>query len=332
MDTINVLVISPVGEECLRQIAAVSPSLSVSDASDLWHDAGGTAVELKGDALREKQDARLAQAHIIYGYIPAGIDTARAPRLRWIQTMLAGVDRFLNADLVRSRVIVTNTSGIHATSVSELALEMMLMCTKRALLRFEMKQKKEWQKFIPVTLRSQTVGILGLGSIGREVARLAKCFGARVIAMDEKAVRSRYADLLLPPEQLPGLLSESDFLVLTLPLTPDTRRLIGARELRAMKPTAYLINVARGEIVDEASLVQALSEHWIAGAGLDVFAREPLPAESRLWDLPNVIMSPHVGGRMANYNDVATDLFCDNLKRYLAGKRLRNIVNKKKGF
>jgi phosphoglycerate dehydrogenase-like enzyme len=137
---------------------------------------------------------------------------------------------------------------------------------------------------------------------------------------------------LLPREQLPRLLEESDFVVLCLLFTTETNKLIGEKELRTMKPTAYLINVVRGDIVDEDALIRALSEHWIAGAGLDVFAIEPLPADSRLWEFPNVIFSPHIAGVMEGYYLQATEIFCKNLRHYLSGKNLFNVINKKKGY
>jgi phosphoglycerate dehydrogenase-like enzyme len=143
--------------------------------------------------------------------------------------------------------------------------------------------------------------------------------------------RARYVDILLPPTQLGRLLAESDFVVLALPLTSETSRLIGEDELRAMKSTAYLINIARGDVVNEEALVRALEEKWIAGAGLDVVATEPLPAASRLWELPNVILSPHVSGGMEDYAMRATELFSENLRRYLGGKKLVNVVDKKRG-
>tara|TARA_Y100000031_G_scaffold111295_1_gene122714 strand:- start:31 stop:435 length:405 start_codon:yes stop_codon:yes gene_type:complete len=133
-------------------------------------------------------------------------------------------------------------------------------------------------------------------------------------------------------EQLQQLLAESDFVVLALPLTPETNKFFGEEELRAMKSTAYLINIARGGVVDEEVLIRALDEHWIAGAGLDVFAAEPLPTDSRLWELPNVILSPHVSGGMEDYTIEATELFSENLRRYLNGKKLLNVVDKKKGY
>jgi phosphoglycerate dehydrogenase-like enzyme len=186
-----------------------------------------------------------------------------------------------------------------------------------------------------MVLRSKTVGIVGLGHIGREVARLAKAFGMRVVATRRSArqsQRARYVDRLFAPDQLLQLLSESDFVVLTLPLTKETHKIIGEAELRSMKPTAYLINVARGQVVDEEALARVLEEHRIAGAGLDVFTREPLPADSRLWKLPNVIISPHIAGYMENYSEQATAVFCENLRRYLGGKRLINVVGKERGY
>jgi len=249
--------------------------------------------------------------------------------------MIVGVDYNIYADIFKSPVIVTNARGMHGTQVSELVLEMMLMFAKQAPLCFQMKQKREWGRFLPMLLHSKTVGIVGLGTIGREIARLAKAFRMRVVANWRSARRvmgARYVDKLLPREKLPELLSESDFVVLSLPATPETDNLIGEKELRAMKSTAYLINISRGSVVDEAALIRALDEHRIAGAGLDVFAAEPLPPDSRLWEFPNVIYTPHIGGRLENYNAVAAELFCENLRRYLSGKRLFNIVDKKKGY
>jgi phosphoglycerate dehydrogenase-like enzyme len=198
-----------------------------------------------------------------------------------------------------------------------------------------MKQKREWRRFPPTVLRGKIVGIVGLGHIGREVARLSKAFGMKVIATrrsTKKAGTARYVDRLMPAAQLPSLLKESDFVVIGTPHTPETHHLIEEKELGMMKSTAYIINIARGGIINEAALVKALDEKMIAGAGLDVTEKEPLPTASRLWDFDNVILSPHVSGGMEDYMARATELFCDNLKRYLAGKRLRNVIDKKKGY
>jgi D-2-hydroxyacid dehydrogenase (NADP+) len=293
-------------------------------------------AELRGDAAaREQFDALLAEAEVIYGLMLSQNILARAPKLKWVQTMSAGVDRFATTDIWQSPVILTGVSGIHATPIGEFALEFMLMFAKQAPLCFQMQQKHKWQRFMPTVLRSKTVGIVGLGSIGREIARLSKAFGMRVIATRRsvrQATRARYVDKLLPSKQLQQLLAESDYVVLALPLTPETRGIIGEKELRTMKSTAYLINIARGGVVDEKALIRALDEKWIAGAGLDVVATEPLPADSRLWEFDNVILTPHVSGGMEDYAARATEIFCENLRRYLHGKKLINVIDKKKGY
>ena len=331
MESVNVLVTSGIiDDECLQQITSISPKIRLTDATDLFR------AERSGDpAVKEKLDALLAEAEVIFGSrLPQNV-FRRAPKLKWIQALDAGVEKILDAEMVKSSVILTNVSGIHATPIGEFILEMMLMFVKRAPFCFELKQKKQWQRFTPSVLRGKTVGILGLGSIGREVARLSKAFGMRVIATRrsvKRAGRARNVALVLPPEQIRQLLSDSDFVAITLPFTAETDKLIGEAELRAMKSTAYLINIGRGGIIDEGALVRALSENWIAGAGLDVFATEPLPVDNKLWELPNVIFSPHVAGGMEDYNIKATELFCENLRRYLDGKKLFNVVNKKVGY
>jgi len=330
VESVNLLVTTALDEAILQQIAAVSSRIKLTSVSEL------IKAEKKGDAAAEKQmDALLAVAEIIYGFsLPENV-IARAPKLKWFQTVSAGVDRFLDDKFRQSSVIMTSVSGIHSVPIGEFVLGMMLMLAKQAPLAFQQKRQQQWQPFAPMILRSKTVGIVGLGNIGREVARLAKAFGMRVVATRRSArqsQRARYVDRLFSPDQLLELLSQSDFVVLTLPLTKETHSIIGEAELRSMKPTAYLINVARGQVVDEEALIHALEESRIAGAGLDVFTKEPLPADSRLWGLPNVIISPHVAGLMEDYGVQATAVFCENLRRYLAGKRLINVVNKERGY
>jgi len=336
MDFVNLLVVSRISEESKRQIEAVSPRIKLWDTSHLWSAPTKVRDEHQKEDFSSKEfDALLAQAEVIYGFRPPQNVIARAPKLKWIQGMLAGVDYFLDKEIVRSPVIVTNTSGIHATPVSEAALEMMLMLAKHAPVFFQQKQQRKWQRFLPELLHSKTAGIVGLGNIGKEVARLSKAFGMRVLATRRsvrRAGQARNVDKLLPKEDLPELLSESDFVVLTLPFTTETNKMIGERELKTMKPTAFLINVGRGETVDEEALIRALEERWIAGAGLDTYVTEPLPESSKLWELPNVFISPHVSGMLKNYDIVANQLFCENLRRYLNGKKLLNVVNKKRGY
>jgi phosphoglycerate dehydrogenase-like enzyme len=174
-----------------------------------------------------------------------------------------------------------------------------------------------------------------LGKVGEGIARAAKAFDMRVVATRRHVTEqetSAAVDTLYPSDRLPEMLGESDFVVVTVALTKETQKLIGERELRAMKPTAYIINIARGSVIDEAALTKALKEKWIAGAGLDVFEKEPLPQNSELWTLPNVIITPHVAGLMPDYNARAMEVFCENLKRYLAGQPLINVINRTRGY
>jgi phosphoglycerate dehydrogenase-like enzyme len=330
-DTVNVVVSSPVlDEEDLGKITSISPRVKVRDIWDL------SRADLKGDsAARNELDTVLVDAEVVYGFrLPRNL-IARAPNLKWVQVATAGVDRFLDDDFRRSPVILTNVSGIHATPISEFVMEQMLMFAKKAAFCFELKQKKQWQHYEPTVLRGKTVGIVGLGNIGKEVARLSRAFGMRVIATRRstpRTPRARNVDLMLPRQELPRPLAESDYVVITLPYTRETHNLFGEKELRAMKPSACLINIGRGGIVDEDVLARALAENWIAGAGLDVFATEPLPPDSQLWELPNLLFSPHVSGDMENYIGQATDVFYKNLRRYVEGKRLFNVVNKQLGY
>lgn len=338
MKSLNVLVITPAfdrsltnaDEEILRRISQAGPGINVRDASEL------AVAEYRGDpTAKSKLDAMLAETEVIYGHIMPQNLLKRAPRLKWVQTMSAGVDRFAKMDIWQSPVIITGVSGIHATPIGEFALQFMLMFAKGAPLCFQMKQKREWKRFTPYVLRGKTVGIVGLGNIGREVARLSKAFGMRVIANRRsvtKQRRTRYVDMLLPAGQLNRLISQSDYIVVATPLTPETRGIIGEKEIRAMKPSAYLINISRGGLVDEEALIRALDEKRIAGAGLDVVATEPLPPESRLWEFDNVILSPHVASGMEDYVERATEVFAENLGRYLSGKKLLNVVDKKRGY
>ena len=329
MKSLNILVTRKIEDAYLKQIASVSPNIKVLDGSDL------AAAERKGDlSSKDKLDDMLARTEILFCDWPPKNVVSRSPNLKWIQSMLAGVDVAVYADVFQSPVILTNTRGIHGAQMSELTFEMMLMLAKQAPKTFENKQKKKWERFIPVVLQSKTLGVIGLGSIGQEIARLGKAFGMKVVASrrSNNTAGTKYVDTLINREHLPELLSQSDFVVLALPATPESINMIGEKELHCMKPSAYLINVARGTVIDEKALIKALKEGWIAGAGLDVYVTEPLPETSPLWELPNVILNPHVGGVIETYNLLAINVFCDNLKRYLEGKRLRYIVNKKRGY
>jgi phosphoglycerate dehydrogenase-like enzyme len=328
---INIVVSRPVRlnwpTDCLQEITAVSSRIKLNDISELIE------AEAKGDIAATAQiDSILKEAEILYGNISPKTFMSRAPKLKWIQTPLAGVDFFLKPEIINSPVILTN-ARIHGTQIRELVFNLMLMLARQSYQHFRYQQQKKWQPIMPSLLEKKTIGILGMGNIGQAVAKLSKAFGMRVVAMRARAaIPNKYVDITYPPTGLREILAQADYLVIILPLTPETRNLIGETELRAMKPTAYLINVARGGIVDEAALIRALRENWIAGAGLDVFATEPLPADSELWDLPNIIISPHNAGTRPDYYELATKQFCKNLKLYLSGKELINVVDKQKGY
>ena len=280
-------------------------------------------------------DSLLREAEVIYGLrLPQNI-LERAPRLKWVQTSSAGVDTLVGTKLWQSDVILTTTSGIHIIPMREHVLGMMLMFVRHAPIYFVNKQRKVWKQDLPDQLCGKTLGVVGLGKVGEGIARAAKAFDMRVVATRRHAAKhgtSSAVDTFYPTDKLLEMLGESDFVVVTVALTKETQKLIDERELRAMKPTAYIINIARGSVIDEGALTKALKEKWIAGAGLDVFEKEPLPKDSELWTLPNVIITPHVAGIMPDYNARAMEVFCENLKRYLAGQPLINVIDRTKGY
>jgi len=287
-------------------------------------------------SLPERFASLMAEAEVLYGLMVSTEQArkvlAAMPALRWFQSTSAGVDELIGADYDERHIVVTTSSGVHATPIAEFALHLMLMFAKQAARSLKAQQEKRWDRFTPTELRDCTIGIVGLGHIGSEVARLVKGFGCRLLAVDRAASAADLVDKLFPPSQLTQMLGESDFAVLSVPLSNETHHLIGEGELRAMKPTAVLINVCRGAVVDEAALVRALKEGWIAGAGLDVFEREPLPPEGELWGLENVIISPHVSGANVHYFERAVPIFCGNLRRYLDGRALVNAIDPERGY
>ncbi len=270
--------------------------------------------------------------------MPADI-LERAPALRWVQLTSAGADRLAESELPR-RLTLTTASGIHAVPIGEYVLGVMLAFAKGLPGAMRSQAERTWRPYLAEELHARTVGVVGLGAIGGYVAKLAKADGMRVLAI-RRSARQRatgpdtgnpQVDELLPPSELPYLLAESDYVVLSLPLSRESHGLIGEQELRAMKPVARIINISRGGVVDEAALVRALKEGWIAGAALDVTEHEPLPPDSELWGMENVILTPHISGGTPVYMERAVDLFCDNLNRYLQGQPLRNVVQPERGY
>lgn len=266
-----------------------------------------------------------------------------APHLRWLQAPSAGVDQLHTSTILdaESGVIVTTASGIHVTTISEYVFGSMLMFNRSWPAMVEYQFRHEWAHDTHTyhlrerELAGRTLGIVGLGNIGRRIAQVARAFGMQVLATRRSAQGNEQVpgvDRVYPMQQLHEMLHLCDYVVLAMPLSADTEKMIGAPELRAMRPDAYLVNIARGRVVDEAALIQALREGWIAGAGLDVTAQEPLPPESPLYDLPNVILTPHVSGASEHYEARLADLFADNLRRYRTGQPLLNRYDPDRGY
>ena len=257
----------------------------------------------------------------------------KATKLKWVHALAAGVDRLLFPEFVNSPIMLTNSSGVHSIPISEHVLGMMLMFTRGFHESMRSQFQKKWERPTPSELYGKTLGIIGFGSIGERVGQLGKCCGMRVIGLKRNAdYATASADEILPPDDLDILLGQSDFVVISLPLTPQTTHYISLKELKKMKNTAYLINISRGKTVKQADLIHALQSGIIGGAGLDVFEEEPLPPDSPLWEMKNVIITPHYAGSTPEYFNRAISIFCDNLEQYLKGELLLNQVDKKKGY
>ncbi len=284
---------------------------------------------------REEMAAVLEEVEIATALVPGSL-LATAPRLRWFHGWGAGVDGLLrHPGLAERDFILTNTSGIHPNQMTEHTLALMLAFARRLPEALRAQAGRTWRHMENTEvfeLAGKTLLVVGLGAIGQRIAHVAAALGMHVLGIRRRPGPLPGIEHVAGIESLPEHLPEADFVVLVTPLTPETRGLIGERELRLMKQDAILINVARGGVVDEAALVHALRGGWIAGAGLDVFEQEPLPADSPLWDMPNVIITGHYGGVTPAYDDRAFEVFLDNLGRYRAGEPLRNVVDKRLGY
>jgi phosphoglycerate dehydrogenase-like enzyme len=265
---------------------------------------------------------------------------ARAPHLTWVHSATSGVERALTPAALARDVLVTNARGVFSRPIAEHVLLMILAVSRHLPQLLELQRERTWQPLEGRELRELTVGIVGYGSLGRAVASLASSFGSRVTADEQGAAADGddgfpfepRLDRVVGPAGLHELLSESDVVVLAAPLTPETEGMIDEAAIAAMKRDAWLINVARGRLVDDTALVRALRENRVGGAALDTFRDEPLPPTSPYWDLPNVILTPHTAWSSARVLDRSVDLFCDNLVRFSRGEPLRNVVDPTAGY
>jgi phosphoglycerate dehydrogenase-like enzyme len=293
----------------------------------------------------EELSSRLPEAEVLCSYWLPSNWRELTPNLRWLQVAGAGIDSLRTTGLLdaESNILVTTAVGIHSITIGEYVFGSMLMFNRSwpQMVRLQDQgiwpSNSNWYKLERLELSDQTLGIVGLGHIGRRVAQLGKAFGMRVLATKRsvQAVQQETdtdVDVVYPPSLLRKMLAQCDYVVLAVPLTPETDKLIGEAELRAMKSHAYLVNVARGRVVDEKMLIRALEERWIGGAGIDVTDKEPLPSDSPLFKLPNVILTPHISGDSIYYGKRLTALFADNLRRYRTGEPLRNRYDSVRGY
>ncbi len=352
---VHVTIALPMSAALIERIRLASPRLAVThlsrmqrhvyrDGRPLWAGYNEPPIpdEESESEARTALEQILAQTQVLLTnpIVPDDI-LVRAPALAWLQLTSAGVDRLVDSDVVRSgRVRVTTASGLHAVPISEYVLGAMIAFAKGFPRALAAQQETAWRPFWPQELEGATIVIVGLGAIGGRVAQLAKALGMRVLGVRRSAAQRLVGpatgdasiDQLVPAAELPAALSEADYIVLAVPLTDDTRGLIGEAELRSMKPGAVIINIARGPVIDQPSLVRALREGWIAGAALDVTDPEPLPPDNELWSAPNVMITPHISGGTPRYMERAVGIFCDNLERYLSGGLLRNVVDPARGY
>lgn len=295
----------------------------------------------------------IANTEILYttSYYP---EPEQAPMLRWIQLNSAGMNHAFKHRVIQAEdIMVTSASGIHATNMAHYTIMMMLMFNYRMRMFMDLQSKSQWPQekfgsFAPVDMSKQTVGIVGYGSIGRELGRLCAEMGMTVLASKRDIMKTAEIDeyvkpgtgdptgdipeRIYPAEAIESMAKDCDYLVLIVPMTEATHHMINDSVFDAMKETAVLVNIARGAVVDEKALITALSSGKIGGAALDVFEEEPLPATSPLWDMDNVIITPHISGFTKDYHEKASRVFKENLRRYLDNEPLLNQLNRSKGY
>ena len=297
-------------------------------------------VNVMSPATREEAEALLPEADAVLGFIVRPENLARARRLRWIHSTAAGVTGMLFPELVASDVVVTNARGLHADAMAEHALAVMLAFARKLHRArdwqhaHEWAQGRTWEEAPSIgSLAGTTLGLIGLGAIGSAIAVRAKALGMRVLAVRRRpAIDPGPADEQWPVSRLREVLPRVDWLVIAAPQTSETERLIGREELASLRPGARLMNLGRGALVDEPALIEALRAKQVAGAALDVFEKEPLPPSSPLWDLPEVILTPHTSGLAPRLWERAMEQFTANLRRFVAGEPLANVVDKRAGY
>jgi len=311
----TVAVLKSLADRHAAMIAAVDPRIRVVRVTDrtTW--------------LSEAPDAE-----IIMGFRPLREGALRARHLRWIHAIGAGVEN-LCQDVAGTEIRVTN-SHVHGDAIADHVFAFILSHTRRLREAHDFQAVRRWvhRELLGTPLAGRTIGVLGLGTIGVSVARRVVAFGMRVVGTKRRPEPIPGVERVLPPDEIDAVLREASVLALTLPLTPATRGILGARELALLPEGAFVVNIGRGGQIDEAALVAALQSGRLGGAGLDVFADEPLPPDSPLWTTPRLMITPHVAGDFPGYMDRMVPLFCENLSRYRAGQPLQNVVDTALGY
>jgi phosphoglycerate dehydrogenase-like enzyme len=341
-EQVSVLIASPLETEHANRIGAADPRVRLLYEPDLLpiprypSDHGGVARDLDAAGLA-KWAALRAQADVSFDFdwqSPATMP-ANCPKLRWVQGTSAGIGGLLErTGLIGAPITFTTASGVHGAPLAEFTLLGLLYFAKDVPWLARQQARHRWERHARGLLRGSKVLLVGLGGVGREVARLLAAAGVEVWAAGRPGRSYQVAGVTkcTDDEHLSDLLGEVDALVLACPLTDRTRNLIGARELALLPPGAVLVNLARGQVVDEEALIAALAGGHLGGACLDVFATEPLPASSPLWDMPNVLVSPHSASTVPDENRLLADLFTANLRRWLAGEPLLNVFDVSAGY
>lgn len=280
----------------------------------------------------EPPDDLLARAEALVGWRPPARLAARAPRLRWMQALSAGVERWLESSDLPAGAVLTCARGVHRVQMPENILAAIFLATKDLGGIVLDQRERRWRRRVPEVLAGKTLGILGVGTIGAELARKAAALEMRVIGTRREPAPVPCVERVYGPDGVGEVLSQSDYVVLLLPSTPETRGIVNRKTLALMKPTAWLLNFARGDLVVDQDLVEAAQERRIAGAVLDVFVEEPLTAESPLWTTEHVVIFPHIGGHHPQRDEIVARLWVENLQRWAEGRPLRHVVDRAQGY
>jgi phosphoglycerate dehydrogenase-like enzyme len=340
MSTYTLLLCTYLEPAHVEQLRRVSPRLRVIYEPELVPTARYPGDHYNTIERTPEQEEHwrelLAQADILFDFDPVNREALPelAPRVRWVQASSAGIGQLVRRWRYAERMpaaVFTTASGVHAVPLGEFCAMAMLAFSRNMLTAIEQQRRRSWERYAGTDLAGRTLGIVGVGKIGAEVARLGRALRMHVIGVKRTIAGVDAAALhlhaLYPPEQLHEVLRQSEYLVLAAPHTDSTEGMIGAVELAALPRGAVLINIGRGAVVDEAALVAALRSGQLGGAALDVFETEPLPESSPLWDLPNVLICPHSASTSDRENARLTDLFCENLRRFLDGRPLVNVLD-----